>query len=74
MVWTVEALGQPLFPAPWAEAPGRRPAPVRAARRQFRVGRSSRPQLVSVVPLPRPLLGGGRARTPPARVRGLRCS
>lgn len=57
MVWSVEALGRPLFPAPWSEAPGRRPAPARAARRQFRMGRSS-PQLISVVPLPRPLLRG----------------
>lgn len=55
MVQPAEALGQPLFPAPGSEAPGRRPAPARAAKRQFRLGRSS-PQLISVVPLPRPLL------------------
>lgn len=51
MMWTVEALGPRLFPATEADALVRCPAPARAARRQFRVGRSG-PQFVSVVSLP----------------------
>lgn len=69
MVGTVEALGQRLLPVPKAEAPVRRPAPARAARHQFRVGRSG-PQFVSVVPLPARCWGwegedaaGARARS-----------
>lgn len=51
LVRNVQALGQRLCTAPQAAALERSPRPARAARGQFRVGRSG-PRFVSVDPLP----------------------